>query len=295
MSLPYVPLYVTDFKADTSHLTTSQIGVYFRLVMECWTTPGCTIPNDVEWILDRIMSRKDDEDQVRADVKLVLGEFFKIKKNRAYQGNLLEIYVTQNDKHKSRKMAGKKGALAKSLKNNDLGSSNAKAKLKQPEPEPEPDIIDKSIIDAPDKPKPKKPRSRATALPPDWHPEPISQELKNKLQMTRDEYVHELSKFKDHAEANGRTQKSWQAAWRTWLQSDYSTYGKRKGAKAGTDGQGAKGMAAAVQRVYDQVEQRRDDCVIDITANNRQGDGDSGGRFDGDAGRISFKPIQSDD
>ena len=147
----------------------------------------------------------------------------------------------------------------------------------------ETDLIDgKTDGEKTEKPKPKKPRSRATALPPDWHPEPISPELKSKLQMTKAEYVHELSKFKDHAEANGRTQKSWQAAWRTWLQSPYGTYGQRiKNPNTGRNGSQSKGLAGAVERWLEEEQGQFDNGMVDVTPRHERSGGDGGELFDG--------------
>ncbi|MCP5097247.1 MAG: YdaU family protein, partial [Chloroflexi bacterium] len=36
MSLPYFPMYPTDFEADTSHLTLEEDGAYNRLLRLMW-------------------------------------------------------------------------------------------------------------------------------------------------------------------------------------------------------------------------------------------------------------------
>jgi uncharacterized protein YdaU (DUF1376 family) len=44
MSLPFMPLFVGDWRRDTAHLSTEQMGAYFLLVCQYWAK-GC-LPND---------------------------------------------------------------------------------------------------------------------------------------------------------------------------------------------------------------------------------------------------------
>jgi uncharacterized protein YdaU (DUF1376 family) len=136
MSLSYFPLFPDDFEADTAHLTLAEDGAYNRLLRLCWRTPGCSIPTDRDWIYRRMRATTDEDRRV---IDIVLDEFFTENKQRLSNARLMREYVAANQKHERRKNAGKKGGLAKPLKNNKNGSSNAKSMLKQPEPEPEPE------------------------------------------------------------------------------------------------------------------------------------------------------------
>lgn len=51
MSLPYFPMFPTDFEAKTSHLTLAEDGAYNRLLRLMWMTPGCSLPDDDAWIM----------------------------------------------------------------------------------------------------------------------------------------------------------------------------------------------------------------------------------------------------
>lgn len=135
MSLPYFPMYPTDFEAKTSHLTMAEDGAYNRLLRICWMTPGCDMPADEAWVMRRARAVTDaDQDAVRS----VLGEFFTIENGRFSNARLKRVFAASVEAHEKRVSAGSKGGKAKSLKINNTRPSNAKAKPKQPEPEPEP-------------------------------------------------------------------------------------------------------------------------------------------------------------
>ena len=42
----WMPLYVTQFLADTAHLTAAQVGAYINLLCTMWNTKDGTLPND---------------------------------------------------------------------------------------------------------------------------------------------------------------------------------------------------------------------------------------------------------
>jgi uncharacterized protein YdaU (DUF1376 family) len=135
MSMPYFPMFPTDFEADTSHLTLAEDGAYNRLLRLVWMTSGCSLPDDDAWILRRMRCQSD------ADRTIVLGvvdEFFTRSNGRVSNARLTREFEKTKEAHEKRVSAGSKGGKAKSLKSLEAVYSNAKAKLKQPEPEPEP-------------------------------------------------------------------------------------------------------------------------------------------------------------
>jgi len=134
MSLPYFPMYPTDFEAKTSHLTLIEDGAYNRLLRLCWMTPGCSLPDDEAWIMRRVRARTDDE---IAAVRIVLAEFFQLENGRLHQAKLTRIWREAHDAHQRRVNAGSSGGKSKALKIKETMPSNATAKPKQPEPEPD--------------------------------------------------------------------------------------------------------------------------------------------------------------
>lgn len=67
--------------------------------------------------------------------------------------------------------------------------------------------------------KPKaKPKKKATSLPPEWEPNDNHRARAAELGVNLE---REVEKFKLHAEANGRTQKNWNASFTAWIISDF--------------------------------------------------------------------------
>lgn len=138
MSLPYYPLFPKDFEAKTSHLTMIEDGAYNRLLRLCWMTPGCSLPDDEDWIMRRVRAATKAE---RDAVRVVLSEFFVRKSKRLHQPNMTKQALLADEAHQRRVNAGLKGGRkSKPLENNNSDASNAKVMPKQPEPEPEPEI-----------------------------------------------------------------------------------------------------------------------------------------------------------
>ena len=135
MSAPYIPLYIDDFDGATAHLTCEEEGAYMRLIKLAWRTPGCSLPNDDAWIARKIRMTPD---QFQTVAKPVLAEFFKLVRGRWVQGRLKKESDKLLARNRERSEAGKRGAAAKALKNNEITPTLAKAEHKQPEPEPEP-------------------------------------------------------------------------------------------------------------------------------------------------------------
>lgn len=48
--LPYMPLWVEDYRRDTRHLCTEEHGAYLKLLMEAWESPASSLPDDDEML-----------------------------------------------------------------------------------------------------------------------------------------------------------------------------------------------------------------------------------------------------
>ena len=139
MSLPYFPMFPTDFEAKTSHLTLAEDGAYNRLLRLMWMTPGCSLPDDDAWIMRRM---RVDRDTFEGIVRGVISEFCERSNGRVSNARLVRIFRENSEAHEKRVNAGSRGGKAKALNINTIEPSKAKAMLKQPEPEPEPEERD---------------------------------------------------------------------------------------------------------------------------------------------------------
>lgn len=133
MSLPYFPMFPTDFDADTGHLSFAEDGAYNRLLRLSWRCPGAKMPDDLDWICRKARAFSDDD---RALIAAILSEFFTRSGGKVFSRRLAKEWDEAHAAHNKRVSAGSRGGKAKALKTNKSGPSNAKAMLKQPEPEP---------------------------------------------------------------------------------------------------------------------------------------------------------------
>lgn len=137
MSLPYFPLFVTDFEAKTSHLSLEEDGAYNRLLRIMWITPGCSIPDDPAWISRRL---RIDIATFERVVAPIISEFCKRVGGRVISPRLVKEFKKADITSQKRKEAGKLGgrpqAIEKQRKEQKAGESRDKAGLTYLEPEP---------------------------------------------------------------------------------------------------------------------------------------------------------------
>lgn len=139
MSIPYMPLYVVDFEADTVHLSIEEDGAFNRLLRLCWRSPGCSIPDDPAWIKRQM--RVDDETYERV-VAPILAEFFKRRRGKLHSPRLTREFKKLEATFLKRSSAGQKGGRPpKPRKTNEMDESRDKARPKQPEPEPKEKVV----------------------------------------------------------------------------------------------------------------------------------------------------------
>lgn len=118
-------LYVADYLGDTRHLTTEQHGAYLLLLMAMWRYGG-TLPNDRSK-LARITGLSEPRwARIEGDVI----EFFVVENGVLTHVRVQKELTKANATARQRSESGKKGAKAKSLKNNDDAQAIAEAGLK---------------------------------------------------------------------------------------------------------------------------------------------------------------------
>jgi uncharacterized protein YdaU (DUF1376 family) len=227
MSLPYFPLYPSDFEAKTSHLTLEEDGAYNRLLRLSWMTPGCSLPDDPAWIARRMRIDMATFDRLVAPL---LDEFFTRAKGRITNAKLTEIFNESNEKHSRRVEAGKLGGRPpKALKRKQSDKSNAKAMPKQPEPEPEPELEEETPFGSPaEKPHPK------ARLPDDWSLSDEGWAYARSKQIPDKDIADEARGFhaywSDRSDKDARkSARGWEQCWEGWVRRIAGRYRSRAG------------------------------------------------------------------
>lgn len=104
MSLPYMPLYIADYLADTRRLSTLEHGAYMLLIMEYWRNGG--LPDD-DRKLARIVGLQESEwQEIRNDIAEMFHDGWKHKRIDA------EL-ARSGVKHSSAVANGRQGGAAK--------------------------------------------------------------------------------------------------------------------------------------------------------------------------------------
>lgn len=137
MSLPYLPLYVGDYEADTAHLSILEDGCYTRLLRLMWRTPGCSIPDDEAWIFRMMRARSDEEKDA---IRTVIGEFCQKRGGRILSLRLQHEFKKADETSRRRSEAGKLGGRPKVVDftqyDSKAGLSQDEANQKHPSPSP---------------------------------------------------------------------------------------------------------------------------------------------------------------
>lgn len=131
---PFMPLYVGDYLADTTHLTAGEDGAYMRLLMCMWRAGG-SLPND-DVRLARFCKLTPAQ---WARIKPTVMEFFTVADGVLSQRRLSKELQKHTAAVFQRREAGSRGGQAKALKDKETSLAGAMRSLCQPEPEPEPD------------------------------------------------------------------------------------------------------------------------------------------------------------
>lgn len=103
MSAPFIPLYVADYLADTSHLTTLEHGAYMLILMAVWRAGG-NIPDDDKRLAAICKLTPDEWREISATIK----EFFTVKSGKVSHKRIDKELVAYNSKIEQKKTAAEK-------------------------------------------------------------------------------------------------------------------------------------------------------------------------------------------
>ncbi len=239
---PHLPLFVESYTSDAGHLTFEEHGMYLSLMMLMWKTPGCRIPNDMDWIRRRLRATEDE----MITIDLIIDEFMHRTGNWITQKRLQKEYDYVQKSVDQKKNAAKsrwkkektkiESDKRKPLKNNetDVCKRNAPTPtliLDNISPPLVPPQDDEQVAVAPPSPK----RKNGTRLSDDWQPDDDA--FAFALDQIGAEKTHvEIEKFKDHwlsVSGNKATKVDWTRTWRNWIRRA-AEYAASKGAGRGT-------------------------------------------------------------
>lgn len=105
-ALPYMQLYITDYLADTAHLTTEEHGAYLLLLFNYWQT-GKPLP------INRLARISRLSNERWTDVEQVLNEYFTIVENCWVHKRIEKDLDRVKGVQESKSAAGKASAEAK--------------------------------------------------------------------------------------------------------------------------------------------------------------------------------------
>lgn len=266
--VPYIRFFSDDWVSGTLGLSLAEKGALITIVA---LTASSGQPPKADY--ERLRRMLGCTKKTAEKTVLSLVDLGKLKIEDGHIVNpraLKELKTSQKLSEKQKKSAEARWKNDPEKTNENKETPDATALPRQYQPEPEPELEVKDPIGS-------KKRKVKTAWPSDdWRPDQLSEKMKTKLDLTQKEYQHEFEKFRDGAEANNRKYIDWNAAWRTWLQSPYGTYGRRLDGKSGSkaigasgsrNGQGSAGLGGAVERAAKRrLEQQTQDAgLIDIT------------------------------
>lgn len=226
-AIPWMPLYIADYLADTGHLGTIDHGAYFLMMMHYWTKGP--LPTDDGQL--RKIARMTPREW--ADARGVLLDFFH-NEGGVYRHKRIDAELaTATALIETKSKAGSAGAAKRwqNHKHND-GTANASA-ITEPLPEqcartahlpsPSPSIGEiSSLHREPRAEKARSPRKVKTSLPDNFPDEPArrrAQEAWSKKGRPdlAASVLDEIEKFRDHHIANNKGSADWPASWRTWI------------------------------------------------------------------------------
>lgn len=120
---PALPFWTDAYIADTAHLTNEEHGVYLRLLMFAWRTPGCALPDDDR----RLALMVGVTPKKWATLRPIIATFWTVENGTWTQKRL----TAERDFVEGRSRAGRAGAAgrwaAKSLKSDNTDDAGASA------------------------------------------------------------------------------------------------------------------------------------------------------------------------
>lgn len=140
---PFMPLYVGDYLADTTHLTCTEHGAYILLLMAMWRGGG-SLPDDPSKLAR--FARCTTGQWARMSATIL--DFFEQEDGRIVQRRLAREMTKHSVAVERQRQLSSNGGKAKALKTNKPDLPHGTFSECQPEPEPEPEL-EKKVVSKP--------------------------------------------------------------------------------------------------------------------------------------------------
>lgn len=151
MSAPaYLPLFGSDYLADTRHLSTEEHGAYLLLMMAAWRQEDCSLPLD-----DKKLARITGLSLRKwVAIRDTILEFWDVADGRITQGRLLKEWRFAAQKSESNRKSARARWDAQATENNEVASCERISERNAPQPQPQEEEPNGSS--PPKSPKPKR-------------------------------------------------------------------------------------------------------------------------------------------
>lgn len=183
---PWMPLYVSDYMADTAHLSVEEHGAYLLLIMNYWHNGG--LPND--------------EDKLRRIAKMTARQW-------ARSAETLKSFFQSHWKHKRID-----AELAHVIEISNIRSANAQRKHSKPTAKVYTLHTSQPLANA------NGARKRAIPFPENFLLGDEQRAAADRHGIPEARVAGVFEHFRDHHTAKGSVMKDWNAAWRTWCKND---------------------------------------------------------------------------
>lgn len=168
MSAPaYLPLFGSDYLADTRHLSTEEHGAYLLLMMAAWRQDDCDLPAD-DHKLARIVGLSMRKWQT---IKETILEFWTVENGRIYQGRLRKERGYADQKSANNRRAADTRWDKQRTENKQSDPCERISECNAPQPQPHV-VIAKAITTKRVKPVSVVPHR----MPDDWIPGPLPED-----------------------------------------------------------------------------------------------------------------------
>jgi uncharacterized protein YdaU (DUF1376 family) len=125
----WMPLYIGDYLADTTHLNQGQHGAYLLFIMHYWRTGGIPLDKEQCYCIAHAM-----DEHTRCNADAVLKQFFRIQGARYVHKRIDKELHDATESYEKRVSAAKQRWSGKKTSENQ--TSNADAMHEQPQPQP---------------------------------------------------------------------------------------------------------------------------------------------------------------